>query len=123
MLGCAWYMNSGVMVIYAFLIGAFALGQPMPQMGTVNAWGLFYCGTKSFRSLQVSSIDDDKHWLTFWLIFSIVSFWLDYNERQELPNYENIKFFVIGFMGMGGGAAKVYPILEVIFLHRREVAA
>ncbi|GMI26216.1 hypothetical protein TrRE_jg1333 [Triparma retinervis] len=75
--------------------------------------------------LQSEDSADDKQWLTFWLLFSLFEVGvsvLDLLAIYIVPFYGEIKFGFILFLGVFGGAGKVYPLLEPFLLQAEKVA-
>ncbi|GMH62862.1 hypothetical protein TrLO_g1074 [Triparma laevis f. longispina] len=84
-----------------------------------------YAALSSFRALQSEDSSDDKQWLTFWLLFTLFEITvsiLDILAIYIVPFYGEIKFGFILFIGVFGGAGKIYPMLEPILLKAEKVA-
>jgi hypothetical protein len=85
----------------------------------------FYAGVKSFRAIQSSDPRDDKQWLTFWLLYSIFELACtlsDFILGGVVPFYNELKCAFLIFLGVFGGAEKVYPLVEPFLLQGEEVA-
>lgn len=85
---------------------------------------LLYAGVRSFRALQSDSLDDDKQWLTFWLLFTLFEFsttFADYTIGFVLPFYSLGKLAVVVALGLGG-ATLIYPAVEPLLLKADKVA-
>ena len=83
-----------------------------------------YAGMKSFRAIQSPDPQDDKQWLTFWLIYSLfdlVCFVADLF-LWVIPFYGGVKCVILIFLGPLNGALMVYPVLEPLLLHGDEVS-
>lgn len=85
---------------------------------------IFFAGVKSFRAIQSPDPKDDKQWLTFWLLFGLFDLALFVGQLVGwlIPFYDEMKVAVIIFLGVFGGAEKIYPVLEPILLQGDEVA-
>jgi len=84
----------------------------------------FYAGIQSFRAIQSPDPKDDKQWLTFWLLFGLfdLTCFLTSILGYILPFYDEAKVGFVVFMGVFGGANKIYPLLEPLLLQADEVA-
>ena len=83
-----------------------------------------YAGMKSFRAIQSPDPQDDKQWLTFWLIYSLfdlVCFVADLF-LWVIPFYGGVKCVILIFLGPLNGALMVYPVLEPLLLRGDEVS-
>ncbi len=97
----------------------------------LTAIGVWYPVYASFKAMESSSIDDDKQWLAYWIVFSITT--LLENIMCYLPGYYVIKciFLVWLMMPETQGAITVYqdfilpilktyePIMDAHFLELR----
>ena len=96
------------------------LGGPRPEVYALGRAGLlFYSGLMSFRSIQSEDPKDDKHWLTFWLLFSffeLAATVADVLLGWIIPYYNEFKLGFLVFLGAFGGAEILYPVLEPFFL-------
>lgn len=79
---------------------------------------LAYAGIKSFRAIQSPLPDDDKQWLTFWLIYSLFDLVVFVADLflWVVPFYGGIKLAFLIFLGVLNGAVKLYPLLEPFLL-------
>mmetsp|Transcript_68809 Transcript_68809/g.149765 ORF Transcript_68809/g.149765 Transcript_68809/m.149765 type:complete len:128 (-) Transcript_68809:43-426(-) len=86
---------------------------------------LLAIGLQSFRAIQSPNPSDDKHFLTFWLIFAIFEFICTVVDfiGLGLPLYSWLKLFVLLVLGLGPGAGTIYPFLEPYLLQADRVAA
>ncbi len=85
----------------------------------------FYAGVKSFHAIQSSDPKDDKQWLTFWLLYSLLELACtlsDFFLGRVIPFYNELKCAFLVFLGVFGGAEKVYPLVEPFLLQGEEVA-
>jgi receptor expression-enhancing protein 5/6 len=84
-----------------------------------------YAGLMSFRALQSDGLDDDKQWLTFWLLFSLFEFAaMVLNVLGGIiPFYVELKLGGLVFLGFFKGAQYLYPILEPFLLQGDKMAA
>jgi receptor expression-enhancing protein 5/6 len=85
----------------------------------------FYAGIKSFQAIQSSDPKDDKQWLTFWLLYSLFDLACtlsDFFLGMIVPFYNELKVAFLVFLGVFGGAAQVYPLVEPLLLQGEEVA-
>ncbi|MGB1592829.1 MAG: HVA22/TB2/DP1 family protein, partial [Promethearchaeia archaeon] len=67
---------------------------------------MVFAGIKSFRAIQSIDPEDDKQWLTFWLLFSIfevLCFVTDF-VLWAIPSYNGLKCAVLIFLGVFRGA-------------------
>jgi len=106
-----------VMLAPAVLLGGWFL--PLIQNILIA-----YAGLKSFRAIQSPDPEDDKQWLTFWLLYSLfdlVCFVLDLF-LWVIPFYGGLKCAILIFLGVLGGASRIYPVLEPLLLQGDEVA-
>ncbi len=93
--------------------------------GLAHAAICFYAGVRSFRAIQSKDSNDDKQWLTFWLLYSIFELFTivaDLLLGWVLPFYNEIKAAFLVFIGVFNGASKLYPIIEPFLLKSEEVA-
>ncbi len=85
----------------------------------------FYAGVKSFHAIQSSDSRDDKQWLTFWLLYSLLELACtlsDFVLGHVIPFYNELKCAFLLFLGVFGGAKKVYPVVEPFLLQGEVVA-
>jgi len=83
---------------------------------------LLYAGLKSFKAIKSQNKEDDTQWLTFWLLYSVFEFTTTVSDiliGWILPFYNEIKLGFLIFIGLGGGAKVVFPMLEP-YLHQAE---
>jgi len=81
-------------------------------------------GYQTFKAIESEDKDDDIQWLTFWLIYSIVSFlevFADYL-FSWIPFYPEIKIAFIIFLGFFKGARLLYKNVVRPFLIQKEGA-
>eukprot|EP01066_Platyproteum_vivax_P009131 Platyproteum_vivax@DN3994_c0_g1_i1.p1 len=105
--------------LLAGLLGFFALGVGANLV--TNLVGFLYPAFMSFKAIESSDTDDDKMWLTYWVVyaaFSVVEVFTDY-VLFWIPMYYLIKivFLVWLFHPQTQGAISVYsyviaPILK-----------
>ncbi|EQC28089.1 hypothetical protein SDRG_14182 [Saprolegnia diclina VS20] len=78
----------------------------------VTSVGVLYPAYASFKALETPSTDDDKQWLTYWVVFSITSSAEEVAERvvSYLPGYYVLKciFLVWLMLPKTRGAIVVY---------------
>ena len=89
----------------------------------VHSLLMVFAGIKSFRAIQSIDPEDDKQWLTFWLLFSIfevLCFVTDF-VLWAIPSYNGLKCAVLIFLGVFRGANLVYPLLEPLLLQVDQV--
>lgn len=84
---------------------------------------LLYAGYKSFGALKSKGGDDDKQWLTFWLLFTLFDFACTLVDilGSVIPFYSMIKLGFVVYIGPLNGASVVYPFLEP-YLNQAEEA-
>ena len=70
---------------------------------------LLYAGLQSFRALQTTDASDDKQWLTFWLLFTVLEFATTFTDwiGWIIPFYSLAKLGLIVFLGFFNGATMV----------------
>eukprot|EP00614_Pseudopedinella_elastica_P013681 CAMPEP_0172582114 /NCGR_PEP_ID=MMETSP1068-20121228/1557_1 /TAXON_ID=35684 /ORGANISM="Pseudopedinella elastica, Strain CCMP716" /LENGTH=115 /DNA_ID=CAMNT_0013375355 /DNA_START=44 /DNA_END=391 /DNA_ORIENTATION=- len=97
---------------------------PAVLLGLVESVLLLYAGVQSFRAIQSTSQNDDKQWLTFWLLYTVSRFIFAVADYIlfVIPFYGEIKIGFIVFIGVFNGASMIYPILEPFLLQADEVA-
>ncbi|KAF0697725.1 Aste57867_11611 [Aphanomyces stellatus] len=67
----------------------------------ITAVGVLYPAYASFKALETAQVDDDKQWLTYWVVFSITSSAEEVAEQvvSYLPGYYVAKFvFLVWLM-------------------------
>jgi hypothetical protein len=101
------------------------LGEGHAELYALGRSGLFfYSGLMSFRAIQSEDPKDDKQWLTFWLLlslFELVATVTDVLLGLIIPYYNELKVGFLLFLGVFGGAALLYPILEPFLLQAEMV--
>ena len=78
-----------------------------------------YAGLMSFRAIQSEDANDDKQWLTFWLLYTIFEFGTtvtDLFAGYIIPFYVEMKIIFLLFIGVGGGANILFPVIEPYLL-------
>lgn len=86
---------------------------------------LLYCGLRSFKAIRSVDPNDDRRWLTFWLLFTLFEFATtisDYTLGMVLPLYDEAKLAFVVFLGVGGGASLLFPVLEPLLLEAEKRA-
>eukprot|EP00931_Biecheleriopsis_adriatica_P095423 TRINITY_DN69021_c0_g1_i1.p1 TRINITY_DN69021_c0_g1~~TRINITY_DN69021_c0_g1_i1.p1 ORF type:complete len:137 (+),score=31.75 TRINITY_DN69021_c0_g1_i1:55-465(+) len=86
---------------------------------------LLYCALRTFRAMQSIDREDDKQWLTFWLVyilFDLCCGFVNWIARWFIPFYDWLKLFFVVFIGIGGGARVTYQYLEPYLLDLDKVA-
>ena len=76
---------------------------------------LLYAGLKSFKAIKSKDPSDDTQWLTFWLLYTLFDFITtvaDIAIGWILPFYREIKLVFLVYIGLGGGATALYPLVE-----------
>uniref|UniRef100_A0A7S2XXQ2 Receptor expression-enhancing protein n=1 Tax=Fibrocapsa japonica TaxID=94617 RepID=A0A7S2XXQ2_9STRA len=73
-----------------------------------------WCPYKSFKAIQSPTPDDDKQWLTFWVVYCLMSTLETVVDRIAflVPFYYEIKFVIYMWLIFLGGATWVYDRLE-----------
>eukprot|EP00996_Jenningsia_fusiforme_P003441 NODE_4238_length_839_cov_54.572152_g3912_i0.p2 GENE.NODE_4238_length_839_cov_54.572152_g3912_i0~~NODE_4238_length_839_cov_54.572152_g3912_i0.p2 ORF type:complete len:133 (-),score=46.81 NODE_4238_length_839_cov_54.572152_g3912_i0:338-736(-) len=67
-------------------------------------------GYRSYQAIETETWKDDAHWLTFWLLFSIIQFlefFIDYF-FEEFPFYNEAKLALFVYLGLMKGATVIY---------------
>lgn len=78
--------------------------------GIITQMILLYCGYRSFKAIESDVEGDDTKWLTFWFVYSIVSFAksiVDY-VGSIIPFYVEANIALVVFLGFFGGAEIAY---------------
>eukprot|EP00994_Dinema_validum_P003402 NODE_1784_length_841_cov_177.614899_g1408_i0.p1 GENE.NODE_1784_length_841_cov_177.614899_g1408_i0~~NODE_1784_length_841_cov_177.614899_g1408_i0.p1 ORF type:complete len:137 (-),score=33.80 NODE_1784_length_841_cov_177.614899_g1408_i0:356-766(-) len=74
---------------------------------------LVWCGYQSYQSIETASWKDDAHWLTFWLLYSFLSFLemvLD-PIMYKLPFWYEAQLCVLVYLSVFGGAQTIYAAI------------
>merc|ERR1712098_564068 len=82
----------------------------IPGIGLASNGLILYFGYLSYKAIESPDPRDDTQWLTFWLIYSVVSFlemWIDLFFFW-VPFYYEIKFVFYIWLGFMNGAHFVY---------------
>jgi receptor expression-enhancing protein 5/6 len=85
----------------------------------VEASILLYAGLKSFKAIKSNDSNDDTQWLTFWLLYTIFEFGTtvtDLFAGYIIPFYVEMKIIFLLFIGVGGGANILFPVIEPYLL-------
>ena len=85
----------------------------------VEASILLYAGLKSFKAIKSNDSNDDTQWLTFWLLYTIFEFATTVTDLFAgfiIPFYVELKIFFLVFLGVGGGANILFPVIEPYLL-------
>uniref|UniRef100_A0A7S1FPY1 HVA22-like protein n=1 Tax=Corethron hystrix TaxID=216773 RepID=A0A7S1FPY1_9STRA len=73
-----------------------------------------YAPFMSFRAINTPTQDDDKQWLTFWIVHSAVRAVETFLEKSYLseviPYYQELKWGISTYLAVFGGAAKIYDM-------------
>ena len=91
--------------------------------------GMFYPMYMSFKAIESKGADDDKLWLTYWVVYAIYKVFDDWSEVlfYWLPFYHPIKlaFLVFLFAPQTKGAIKLYDsfIRPFVIKHQQEIDA
>jgi hypothetical protein len=91
--------------------------------GFVTRCLLLLFGYKSFQAIETTAWKDDAHWLTFWLLYSVIQFieyFLDY-VLSMLPLYYELKLALYVYLGLFGGATTVYEAIGKRAIQAAEV--
>ncbi|CAG9331917.1 unnamed protein product [Blepharisma stoltei] len=106
--------GAGVLLLLCMLFG---LGAAL----ITDAIAILYPAYMSFKAIESAETDDDKQWLTYWVVFALFKVIDDWSEIlfSWLPFYYPIKlaFLVFLFAPQTRGALKIYetairPILQ-----------
>eukprot|EP01003_Olkasia_polycarbonata_P006778 NODE_740_length_715_cov_192.759760_g673_i0.p1 GENE.NODE_740_length_715_cov_192.759760_g673_i0~~NODE_740_length_715_cov_192.759760_g673_i0.p1 ORF type:complete len:160 (-),score=36.26 NODE_740_length_715_cov_192.759760_g673_i0:234-680(-) len=90
------------------LLGLTLFGQTLTAFATRCI--LVFFGYKAYQSIETAGWQDDAHWLTFWLLYSIIQFlelFVDFI-LFWVPFYYELKVGLIIYLGLMGGATTVY---------------
>jgi len=82
----------------------------IPGIGLASNGLILYFGYLSYKAIESPDPKDDTQWLTFWLIYSVVTFlemWVDLFFFW-LPFYYEIKFGFWIWLGFMNGATFLY---------------
>jgi receptor expression-enhancing protein 5/6 len=79
---------------------------------------LLYCGYASFKALETDRNDDDKQWLTFWLIYTLFAFAKSIADYLLfiIPFYNEASIATIVFLAFFNGARMAYDIVRPVLL-------
>lgn len=85
----------------------------------IEASILLYAGLKSFKAIKSTNAEDDTQWLTFWLLYTIFEFTTTVTDLfggYIIPFYVEAKIGFLLFIGVGGGANIIFPMIEPYLL-------
>ena len=91
----AGYVVLGTLVVACLLV-VIGLGTST----VINVVGILYPAYMSFKAIESMETDDDKQWLTYWLVFAFYSFldrFIDYLFFW-VPGYFVIKLVILIYM-------------------------
>ncbi|CAM9420065.1 unnamed protein product [Heterosigma akashiwo] len=85
-----------------------------------------YCPYKSFKAIQSDNPGDDAQWLTFWVVYSLVSIAEGLTEMTIsglVPFYYELVFALYIWMIFFNGAGQIFKIVEPMLGHVESLAA
>lgn len=107
-------------VAFAFLLVLFGICSSL----LVNIVGILYPAYVSFKAIESKETDDDKQWLTYWVIFAGYSFLDHFIDILFFwfPFYHTIKLIVLVWLFWPNtlGAIWVYQHIAGPFLKKHE---
>mgnify|MGYP001132200141 FL=1 len=93
---------------------------------TSNVVGTVYPAYASFKALNTKEPEDDQHWLTYWIVYGLVTsvhnFMAFWGFRLPFYDFLSIFFFLWLQLPITRGAHKLYKLFVEPFFAEREEA-
>jgi receptor expression-enhancing protein 5/6 len=109
-----------VLAVFLLLIMLFGIGADL----ITDLIGMFYPMFMSFKALETKSGEDDKLWLTYWVVYALYKVADDWSETlfYWVPFYYPIKlaFLIFLFAPQTKGAAKLYDYVIRPFITKHQ---